>query len=574
MNSPDQIVESSTATGAPPISLSAPSTAATLVVPDNEPSPHALQVCLRLFFEHHFACDFSSFDYPHDFERKCARDALLSSSVIALCSRYVSDADAQALFGKPSAAEVCRCYLQKARTLAKAASDEASVAHIQGNLILAMAELLSNSGSRHWLFAGSAMRMAEIMRLNKEFHQKHTPREREVRRRTYWACLLLDRALAYLLGKHRTIQLENVTIAVPSSCLSFDESPGVTLSNLATYSRPGDLGFDAYLIATVCIWSDLADFAVYSRRRLDRYPPIDPRSIFYSRNSTLNGWIDSLPSSLRWSVHNYDTRCTMGQKKSFVSMHFLLHSASCVAHQCYLPHLTVYTKLVDLIDAAGLSYLHADPVLINTCVYQAMEIGEMLAFLMDPERGNDRSSLRTIWVALSILIAANTFLWLQYSQDETYSGPNVHHRAKTYFRLVHQLVASWIPEWKIAGQWLAALNVMNDLYKAAYLGEINESILSQDAKMNHSHEDDLTNNDFRPQPGDGYPTVIALPNLQASVKFATSDTSATAISVESVWLQLSGGWPIGFTGPECLILPALEAVQPNLLPADESPQPK
>ena len=415
--------------------------------------------------------------------------------------------------------------------------------------------------------------MAEIMRLNKEFHQKHTLKEQEVRRRTFWACLLFDRALAYLLGKHRTIELENVTVAVPSSDLSLmygEESRRVTLGNLATYKRPSDLGLGAYLIGTVSVWSDLADFAIYSRRRLDRYPPMDSRSLFFTRNATLAIWVDSLPSSLRWSVHNYEAQCAMGQRKAFVSMQFLLQSASCVAHQCYLPHLTVYTKFVDLVDAAGLSYLHADPVLIDTCVSRALGIGEMLAFLMDPEQGNDRSSLQTIWVASAILIAANTFLWLQFSEDETYSAPDLRLRAKTYFHLVRQLVASWISEWKIAGQWLAALNVMHDLYKAAYLGEINESILSQDAKIsNHSDDDELTN-DFRPQPGDGYPTVIALPNLQASVKFATSDTSAKSISVESIWLQLSGGWPIGFTGPECLMVPAIEVQQSSIMSAATS----
>src|SRR5699024_7868040 len=95
-----------------------------------------------------------------------------------------------------------------------------TVSNIQGNLILAQAELLSNSGSRHWLFAGTAIRMAEVMRLNKDFHQKHSPKDQEIRRRTFWACLLFDRALAYFLAKHRAVNLENVDIPVPDSDLS------------------------------------------------------------------------------------------------------------------------------------------------------------------------------------------------------------------------------------------------------------------------------------------------------------------------------------------------------------------
>lgn len=429
------------------------------------------------------------------------------------------------------------------------------VSHIQGNLILAMAELLSNSGSRHWLFTGTAIRMAEVMRLNKEFHQKRSFKDQEIRRRTFWACLLFDRALAYLLAKHRTIDIENVAIPVPGTDMSLgyqEQTRGVSLRSLGTYQRPSDLGLSPYLIKSVCLWSDLADFTVYSRRRLERYPPTDSRSILNIRHEALRTWIDSLPLTLRWSVQNYANQAALGHKKVFVAMQFLLQSASCVAHQCFLPHLAVYTKFVDFVDAAGWSYFYRHAGLIDTCVSSAMAVGEMLAYLMDPEKGNDTSSLQTIWVASSVLTAANTYLWLDYSQDEAYVEGFIRGKAKHYFGLAHQLVSSWVPEWKAADQWLTTLNVMHDLYKAAYLGEVNDNILRQDGTNLSQFDDDLTN-DFRPQPGDGYPSHIALPNVQASVKFATGDTSAKSINILSVWLQLSGGWPYAFAGPEYLV---------------------
>lgn len=433
------------------------------------------------------------------------------------------------------------------------------VSHIQANLIVAMSELLVNSGARHWLFAGTAIRMAEIMRLNKEFHQKHSLRDQEIRRRTFWACLLFDRALAYLLAKHRTVNMDTVGIAVPGSDVSLayqEETRGVTLDNLAAQQRPSDLGISPYLIKTVCLWSDMADFIVYSRRRLDWYPPTDPRSGFFIHNDALRTWVDALPPSLRWSSENYGNQRDLGQKRAFVAMQFLLQSASCAAHQCYLPHLTVYTKLVDLVDAAGWSYLRRDEPLIKTCVTGALKIGEMLSHLMD--NPDDRSSLQTVWVASSILIAANTLLWLQYAGDKEFVDDETVQKARHYFDLIRKLMTSWAPEWKAAKQWLVALSVMNDLYKAAYLGEVNENILvgqdssvtSESPHFDQEDEEEDGANDFRPQPGDGYPTLVSLPNLQASVKFATGDTSAKSISVPSIWLQLSGGWPYGFTGTE------------------------
>ena len=426
-----------------------------------------------------------------------------------------------------------------------------AVTHIQGNLILAQAELLSNSGSRHWLFAGTAIRMAEVMRLNKDFHQKHCPKDQEIRRRIFWACLLFDRALAYFLAKHRTVDLDNVGIPVPDSDLSLvyqEGTRGVMLDELASYPRPSDLGLSPYLIKTVCLWSSLADFAVYSRRRLDKYPPTDPRSVLFIRYGALQAWAGALHPSLRWSQDNFSTHCALGHERSFVSMHFLLCSAACVAHQCYLPHLAMYTQLVDLVDAAGWSYLHRDQSLIEVCVSNALKIGEMLSDLTDPVKGRVRFSLQTIWVASSMLIAANTLLWLRYAQDEAYGDKKTQKKAQYYFSLIEKLVSSWSSEWDAAKQWLMALNVMHALYKAAYLGELHEHILSPGSNPSTPADNDPTD-DFRPQPGDGYPSFMNLPNLQACIKFTTGDTSARSIDIQSVWLQLSGGWPYGFTSP-------------------------
>ncbi|KAM6534733.1 hypothetical protein FALCPG4_004359 [Fusarium falciforme] len=544
----------------PRVTVQTPRTVARVPVVDAEPldiTSDGLKACLGLFFDRHFASDFCSFDHRPDFEQKCMQDPLLSATVVALCSRYLESQDALSLFQLPTGAAVSKHYLQQARFLAKMSSDRPTVSNIQGNLLLAQAELLSNSGSRHWLFAGTAIRMAEIMRLNKDFHKKHSLKEQEVRRRTLWACLIFDRALSYFLAKHRTIDLENVGIPVPSNDASLvyhEETRGVTLGDLASYRRPSDLGLSPYLIKTVCLWSDMADFAVYSRRNLDKFAPTDPRSILAVRYHALQTWVESLHPSLCWSTANFHDQCTLGAGTTFVAMHFLLHSAACVAHQCYLPHLAMYTQLCDLVDGAGWSYLHREQSLLDICVSNALKIGEMLSYLADQEQGGTfgRSSLQTIWVASSLLVAANTFLWLEYAQDESYSGEDIQQKAKTYFQLAEQLISEWVSEWKAAKQWLIALNVMKTLYKAGYRGEIHEDMLSPGS----SYSDDDSADDFRPQPGDGYPSLISLPHLQASIKFATGDTSAKLIDMQSIWLQLSNGWPYGFSAPACLLTSA------------------
>ncbi|KAI9170622.1 zinc finger transcription factor [Paramyrothecium foliicola] len=83
---------------------------------------------------------------------------------------------------------------------------------------------------------------------------------------------------------------------------------------------------------------------------------------------------------------------------------------------------------------------------------------------------------------------------------------------------------------------------MHNGYKAAYLGVIDDSIMNQDLSTAAGFDDE-SSNDFRPLPGDEYPSLPSMPSLQASVKFATGDVSARSIDVQFIWQQLSSDWP-------------------------------
>ncbi|RSL77948.1 hypothetical protein CEP51_008632 [Fusarium floridanum] len=154
-----------------PVSLPSSGTASCTDVGDTALSRKAVRRCFELFFTRHFAADFCSFDYRPDLEANYHRKPFLVHAIICLCARYLTPEEAAEGFQLSSGEEVWKRYSQMARTKAKAASDEPSVAHIQGYLVLAVAELLAGSGSRHWMYAGTAIRMAQIMRLNKDYHQ-------------------------------------------------------------------------------------------------------------------------------------------------------------------------------------------------------------------------------------------------------------------------------------------------------------------------------------------------------------------------------------------------------------------
>ncbi|XXH05563.1 hypothetical protein Hte_011995 [Hypoxylon texense] len=507
------------------------------------PSRSALRRSFDRFFSHHFASDFCSFDYRPDFEARYQEKPFLVVSIIALCTSYLTTEEALEDFGFSSGHEVWCRYAPIARFMARASSDEPTIANTQANLVLALAEFLANSGSRHWMYAGTAIRMAQIMRLNKEYHQNHSLREQEVRRRTFWACLLMDRALAYLLSKPRTLSLSNVSIALPSTDVSLayrEQTRGITLDNLALFEGyPSEIGLTPYFLKAVCLWSDMADIHVCHQRFRDPIPPTDPRSHMFRCAHAVQEWASSLAPSLQWSVENYLSQRELGQGKTFISLHALLRSALCVAHQYYLPQLDGSSVLLDSLDAASWSLLHREPVLVATCVSNAMLVGELVTSILDLGTGY-LDDLRSIWLACSVMSVANTYLWIQYASDELSASPNIRQKATTYFDTILSLLASWAPQRKAAKAWAAALKTMQATYRAAYVGEVPQTPRADGESSSSS--DGESSRGYQPQPGDGFPSMIGAGNLYSYLRMITTDPTASSKDLRSVWMHLAVGW--------------------------------
>ena len=110
-------------------------------------------------------------------------------------------------------------YAIEARKLALRDFDKPTVQNVQTLLLLALHDFGSKKGQKAWMFAGMAIRMASALRLNREVDgdaigaenaigteesqlayglQERASREnvswteREVRRRTFWACFIMD----------------------------------------------------------------------------------------------------------------------------------------------------------------------------------------------------------------------------------------------------------------------------------------------------------------------------------------------------------------------------------------------
>lgn len=435
--------------------------------------------------------------------------------------------------------------------------DDPSVTHIQANLVLAVSELLNNEGSSHWMYAGTAIRMAQVMRLNQDYHQQHSLQTQEIRRRTFWACFSVDKLLAFLLTKPGTLALGNVAVALPSTdaALAYGEATrGLTLGSSFEGFFPSQIGLLPYFLKTLTLWSTIVDRRVCHSRFVTKTLPTDPSGAFYQSHQALRDWDAQLPTGLQWTPENRANHHTaLNQGRAFVAMHFLVRSAFCVAHEAYLPQLDGSSMLVNAVDAAGWSLLHREPSLLARCVTSALAVGAMLDEVEAEAKGDDNDGdgdgdvLQSVWVASALLSVSNTLLWLQYAHDPDYADEQTVDKARHYWLTVTRRMQSWARSWKAARQWLKGLHGMQALYRAVYLGEVEDTSEGGDGDedKNENENDEHSSEDggsFRPRAGDGYPPLTAIPNLYASLRFLASDTSAEPKRLQSVWMSFVSGW--------------------------------
>lgn len=93
-------------------------------VPSALPEWPAVKRCLDLFIQYHWATDFCSFLHRPDFEAHYSETPFLAVSIVALCSRYLTQEEAHGLFGCENGHQVWARYTQLARSLAKETSDD------------------------------------------------------------------------------------------------------------------------------------------------------------------------------------------------------------------------------------------------------------------------------------------------------------------------------------------------------------------------------------------------------------------------------------------------------------------
>lgn len=360
----------------------------------------------------------------------------------------------------------CRLIHQVRRTIEerKFLTEESVVTSVQANLVLGLRELLAWTGCNAWMYIGLAIRMANALRLTKEYNQRHDPIKREIRRRTMWACVVMDRLVAYSNARPQTISIKTLAIHLPSTEAAFlygEESHGPMLHDLLGCARPlSEIGTLPYFLAALVTWGKIADWYVTGGRAKEKEREMTSFSEVLKLQNEALEWLHNLPTHIQWSQQNYGAHAFQGngQGQLFLQLHILIRHCSCLANHEYLPHSLLLggTHGLDLEDSLNTSDLAADQH-VQICIDS---VNETMRILQTANMDQDASSspFQSPLLGCIFTTIAGILSWARFSNEQGYAYVINH------YSWLRNIICSWQDQWPAADAIKIAIDIAHKLY--------------------------------------------------------------------------------------------------------------
>ncbi|KAL2121444.1 hypothetical protein VTJ04DRAFT_5471 [Mycothermus thermophilus] len=248
----------------------------------------------------------------------------------------------------------------------------ASVERVQAFLMLGLYEWSQArpkvGGMAAWMYVGVAIRMAQALGLGDgdrepgkvfreprptgQHQQSMSPSQRiiarEIRRRTMFSCLILDRLLGCGRDRVSTIRSEDLRIQLPCSEVAFDLSeevytgflkplPGVDTST----QRISDSVLGRF-VRLVDLWGEISRWSFAGGRFTEgSNPPWSPETTFFQLRRKLEAFYADLPDHFRWSDSNYYKHENHQASSVYVSLHMLGAVCRIMLHREYIPFIPI-----------------------------------------------------------------------------------------------------------------------------------------------------------------------------------------------------------------------------------------
>ncbi|KAK1517398.1 fungal specific transcription factor [Colletotrichum abscissum] len=252
--------------------------------------------------------------------------------------------------------------LTKALGQLESALTSATIVRVQAFLMLGLYKWSQpNGGLAAWMYVGSAIRMAQGLKLgsgDKPLRGKRnltlSPRsskstqlppdrwkDQEIRRRIMFSCLILDRLLSCGSDRVSMVRSDDLQIQLPCTEHAFDLGRVVYTGFLRQVGHgmepPIDDSVLSRFVQLADFWGDITKYSFAGGRHTESLPPWDQESTFYQLNKKVDAFYAHLPEEFTWSSSNFWKH----DNSMYVSLHMLGALCKIMLHREYIPFIAI-----------------------------------------------------------------------------------------------------------------------------------------------------------------------------------------------------------------------------------------
>ncbi|KAM0803374.1 fungal-specific transcription factor domain-containing protein [Usnea florida] len=252
-------------------------------------------------------------------------------------------------------------WARPARDIALRHYDEPNISILTVLLLLGLHEFGTCQGGRSWMLGGMATRMAYALQLHRELDHDPLGRktenkselsftDREIRRRTMWACFLMDRFTSSGTERPMFADEDIIKVQLPVKESNFQmEIPGPTESLDGGVPNPvksdtaqladaqANMGVAAYMIRVIALWGRVIKYLNMGGKERDQYPIWDSKSQYAELRRQASDFKTLLPAELQNNHENLKNHAAEKLGNQFLFMHIASSQVVLFLHRFAIP---------------------------------------------------------------------------------------------------------------------------------------------------------------------------------------------------------------------------------------------
>ncbi|KAI9692290.1 MAG: hypothetical protein M1822_006521 [Bathelium mastoideum] len=320
------------------------------------PSKEVQQHLAEVFFDYLYGQSYHLLHKP-SYMRKLAAGNLPPVLILAVCAIAARFSTHPQVRAEPAFLRG-ETWASVAREISLKRYDTPNITILIVYLILGLHEFGTCQGGRSWMFGGMAQRMAYALQLHQDLDfdpyskdkEKLSPLDREIRRRTMWACFMMDRFNSSgterpMLVTEQSLQLQlpvkeqyfQMEIFGPTEDLH-GNVPQMVADETGQFSNAREnMGVAAYQVRLVALWGRLVSYLNLGGKEQDEHPLWSPDSKLEEFRDQVKDFRESLPECMEYTPENLQNHVSEKLGNQFIFLHLTYNQIVLFMNRFALP---------------------------------------------------------------------------------------------------------------------------------------------------------------------------------------------------------------------------------------------